>query len=82
MLYGVRLMTEIVKRFTATIGRGRQVLRELDGAGDVVREIVKVGSFGLVGPCAGCEDRREDWNRRFPNPFASSSSNTPTDRSD
>lgn len=75
-------MTGPVKRFRATIGKGKRILRELDGAGDVVHEVVKIGTFGLVGPCDGCEDRRADWNRRFPNPFASSSSNPPTDRSD
>ena len=65
-------MTGPVRRFRATIGKGKRILQEIDGAGDVIHEVVKLGTFGLLGPCAGCDERREWANEAFPNPFRSS----------
>ncbi|MEE9609551.1 MAG: hypothetical protein V3U03_17575 [Myxococcota bacterium] len=58
-----------MKHFKATIGGARRVLQELDGAGDVIHEIIQTATGGKLGDCPGCDERRARLNRALPNPF-------------
>jgi len=53
----------------ATIRGGRRTLHRIEGAGDVVETVIRVGTFGLVKPCVGCDKRKKALNDVLPNPF-------------
>lgn len=48
------------------IGKRYGKARDLRGLGDVLANAIQVATFGKVKPCAGCKDRIEKLNERFP----------------